>query len=382
MATGGWPAAGVPVLVFQHGLNASRAQVAAVANDQYRAGSPPSGSTRSVTATAPAFTKDERQRVHAGPDGLADGDAVRGFDHSSTSRASRPRGSASSTRAVRDNFRQAVVDLTVFARLLAHGDLSASPRPIRTSPAWKLDTSRLVYTGESFGSILGIGALLSPTSARPPFSVGGGGIFLNMMARSPIFARLVTPFVQAAFDDARRLRSGGVAARRAALARAPAGGDHARRSARVRAAVRGAPEAPVLLQARADEAIPNESESCSRPRRAPRSSSFRSAARRRASRRCPRRVRRGPSRRPFVQLARAAQHDVHVVRGRATHGPETVLLVRLPAPQSRQPSSSRIGSPSSSHRPIGRSPAHRTLGAWTGRAGAAPPRSRPDVKCP
>lgn len=337
---GGWPAAGVPVLVFQHGLNASRAQVAAVANDYARAGFATIGIDALGHGDRSAFAKDERHNFTGaqGPDGLADGDAfgasITLFDFQGESSAGI---GVFDPRAVRDNFRQAVVDLTVFARLLAHGDLSAIAASDPTDLAGlKLDTSRLVYTGESFGSILGIGALaVSPDLGAAALSVGGGGIFLNMMARSPIFARLVTPFVQAAFDTTLDVSD--------PVALPP---DAQRSLALLQAAIMpGDPLAfapllearqkrLLLLQARADEAIPNESGELlatatgatfvELPERSapPRFSALPAV-------RAPWAV----STPAFVQLSPALHTMFTSFEDVRRTDPETVPLVRLPAPQ-------------------------------------------------
>lgn len=260
----GWPAAGVPVLVFQHGLNASRAQVAAVANTYARAGFATIGIDALGHGDRGVRAKDERHDFTGAPtpDGLADGDP---FGASATlfdfeGDASQGVG-AFDPRVVRDNFRQAIVDLTVLVRLLTQGDLSALAASDPTELAGlRLDPSKLVYTGESFGSILGMGALaVAPDLGAAALSVGGGGIFLEVLARSPIFARLVTPFVQAAFDTTLDVSD--------PVALPP----EAQRSlSLLQAAIMpgdplaAAPLVPergkrlLLLQARADEAIPNE----------------------------------------------------------------------------------------------------------------------------
>lgn len=243
-----WPATGVPILVFQHGLNASRAQVAAVANDYARAGFATIGIDALGHGDRALYAKDVTHNFTGapGPDGLADGDAF------SASATLFDFAGGFDARVVRDNFRQAVVDLTVLVRLLAHGDLSA------IAP---FDTSKLAYTGESFGSILGLGALaMSPDLQTAALSVGGGGIFLDMLARSPIFAQLVSPFVQAAFDTTLDV-SNPVAlppdAQRslALLQTAIMPGDPLAFAPLIRAQNKRL----LLLQARADEAIPNES---------------------------------------------------------------------------------------------------------------------------
>jgi len=196
---GGWPASGVPVMIFQHGLNAGRAQVATVANDYARAGYATIGIDALGHGERAMHVKDERHEFTGapGPDGLADneifGAAITVFDLDGD--ASQGIGPFDG-RVVRDNFRQAVVDLTVLVRLLRTAGIGGA-----IDDGLVLDTSKLVYTSESFGSILGAGALaITEGLDAAVLSVGGGGIFLTTLPRSPLFTGFVTPLLRVAFD--------------------------------------------------------------------------------------------------------------------------------------------------------------------------------------
>src|SRR5205085_10088773 len=85
-------------------------------------------------------------------------------------------------RYVRDNWRQAIVDLVVFGRFLRFGDHSAIAAALTaadpTLDGLAFDTEHVVYTSESFGSVIGAsGVAMSDDFAGAVLSVGGGGIF-------------------------------------------------------------------------------------------------------------------------------------------------------------------------------------------------------------
>lgn len=199
----GAPAA-VPVLVFQHGLNAGRSQVMTCANDYARAGYATIGIDALWHGDRAPNKKD---LVHAftgkeGPDGLADADdfgaSVNLFDFG----GDEAQGIGPfDGRYVRDNFRQAIIDVTELARLLRSGDLSGVAAADPAFSGLTFDTERIVYTSESFGSVLGASVVaVSPDLAGAVLSVGGGGVFLPMYASSPTFVGILSPFLRTNFD--------------------------------------------------------------------------------------------------------------------------------------------------------------------------------------
>lgn len=203
------PGAQVPVMIFQHGLNASRMQVAAVANDYARAGYATIGVDALWHGDRRPNHKDELHEFGAAPgaDGLADNDnlgaSILFFDFNGDPSVNVH---ALDGRVVRDNFRQAVLDLTELARFLKEADFAPMMSTIKAAdPTFsadiRLDASRLVYSSESFGSILG--AMTIATDPRLPaaiLAVGGAGIFVPIFANSPYFNRLATLFLKPAFD--------------------------------------------------------------------------------------------------------------------------------------------------------------------------------------
>jgi hypothetical protein len=254
----------VPVLVFQHGLNASRAQVAAVANDYARAGYATIGVDAIFHGERAPRRKD---LVHnfggsPGPDGLADPDdfgaslSIFNFDGDPAQGILPFDG-----RYVRDALRQAIVDLTELARFVSAGDLAAVREADPGLAELWLDASTLVYTSESFGSLIGASALaVAPELQGGVLSVGGAGIFLAAYPSSPLFNPLITPFLRATFDATLDVSELDVlpaeAQRSLSLVQAAiAPGDPVSFAPKLRERGKHA----LFLQARSDELIPNQS---------------------------------------------------------------------------------------------------------------------------
>jgi hypothetical protein len=81
------------------------------------------------------------------------------------------------------------------------GDLGALPQFDPRLSALSLDGSKLVYTSESFGSILGAIVLaVDPELEAAVLDVGGGGLLIDLVANSAVFAQALQPFVSGAFD--------------------------------------------------------------------------------------------------------------------------------------------------------------------------------------
>lgn len=201
------PAAGwgtVPVLVFQHGLNANRLQVLTCADDYARAGFATIGIDALWHGERAANPKDLVNNItrSAPPDGLADPDdfgaSISLFDFDGDD----ARGIAPfDSRYVRDNWRQAIVDIVMFGRFLGHGDHAAIAAADPELAGLAFDRDHVVYTSESFGSVIGAsGIAMSDDFAGAVLSVGGGGIFLPIFPSSPTFTGVLTPFIKTSFD--------------------------------------------------------------------------------------------------------------------------------------------------------------------------------------
>jgi hypothetical protein len=260
------PAAGwgqVPVLIFQHGLNAGRSQVATVANDYARAGYATIGIDALWHANRGKVVKDVTHNFGGAPgaDGLADADdfgasvSMFGFD-GDPARGIGPLDG----RYVRDNFRQAFVDVAELVRFLQKGDLAPIAASDPLLAGLVLDASQVVYTSESFGSIVGAGGLAIATGLRGAvLSVGGGGVFLSTLPSSPLFTGLVVPLLRTTFDPALDVSDPAVlpgeAQRSLSLLQAGfAPGDPLSYAPKL--AAQG--KSMLLLEARSDELIPNQ----------------------------------------------------------------------------------------------------------------------------
>lgn len=253
----------VPVIIFQHGLNAGRTQVVTCANDYARAGYATIGIDALWHGSRAKIVKDT---VHnftgaAGPDGLADNDdfgaSIQIFDFDGD--PARGIGSLDG-RYVRDNFRQAIVDLAELARFVQTGDLAPIASAHPSFAGLGLDGSNLVYTSESFGSVIGAGGVALANVKGGVLSVGGGGVFLSVLPSSPQFNGLVTPLLRTTFDPALDISDPaalpGAAQRSLSLLQAAfAPGDPLSFAPSIGAQNKNL----LLLQARSDELIPNQS---------------------------------------------------------------------------------------------------------------------------
>src|SRR5262249_53412914 len=137
-----------PVLIFEHGINADRSQLLTVANDYARRGYATLGIDELWHGSRAPGAVDMVNNIPGDPfpDGIGDrGNAISYFFDFNGDSSS---GILSiDSRYVRDNFKQAAVDLMQLVRLVLHGDVSA----LRSAASGlTFDASKLVYTSESF----------------------------------------------------------------------------------------------------------------------------------------------------------------------------------------------------------------------------------------
>jgi hypothetical protein len=203
--------ASVPVVIFQHGIDNDRSAVLEVANDYAAHGYATLGidelwhGSRYPGAVDNVFNLSGA----AGSDGIGDpvsqgpvrfffdffGDAMRGIQ-------------PVDPRYIRDNFRQATIDLMQEVRLARAGDWHEVAQADARLNGLTIDGSHLVYTGESFGSILGAALLaVDPKLDAAVLDVAGGGIILQLATNSPAFSPLLGPFASTIFDDGVSLQS-------------------------------------------------------------------------------------------------------------------------------------------------------------------------------
>jgi hypothetical protein len=189
------PAAGYPVVVFQHGLGGTRNDLFAVANTFCKAGwiaAAVDSITFGARAPEPAFQKDATSQfkgapgaTYEGPDGLADPDPQLGYNGSTDLF-----GTLLDLGALRDQFREAEIDTAQLVQVLrSNPDLS----PLATTgPAPKIDPQRIAYVGNSLGAIEGtVAAALEPHVPVWALNVDGGGIILEITVHAPIVSNLL-----------------------------------------------------------------------------------------------------------------------------------------------------------------------------------------------
>lgn len=170
------PAAGWPVIIFQHGITRSRLDMLALADTMADAGFavvaidlPLHGITDPTNPLKadlnPIFSKDKERTFNldlrnnstsaAGPDGNIDSSGSYFIN-------------LTSLRTSRDNVRQGISDILVLRQSLA-GIQSATPIP--------LNTDKVSFVGISLGAIVGTGYLSQEVANTPAtLAVPGGGI--------------------------------------------------------------------------------------------------------------------------------------------------------------------------------------------------------------
>lgn len=178
------PAAGWPVVIYQHGITRNRSDALAIAATFASQGYaviaidlPLHGITDRANPfnirNTPFFAAGARERTFdvdlvnnttgaAGPDGNVDGSGTHSIN-------------LSSLLTSRDNLRQGIADLSVLAVSIPRMDFTADTVP-------DFDSARIAFVGQSLGSIVGTGFLAIEGIAQSPITrlgvlnVPGGGI--------------------------------------------------------------------------------------------------------------------------------------------------------------------------------------------------------------
>jgi dienelactone hydrolase len=200
---------GVPVVIFQHGIDNDRSAVLEVANDYAARGYATLGIDELWHGSRYPGAVDKVFNLSGAPgsDGIGDpvaAGAVRWFFDFSGDQARNIQ--PVDPRYIRDNFRQATIDLMQEVRLARAGDWHEVAQADAQLNGLTIDGSHLVYTGESFGSILGAAVLaVDPQLDAAMLDVAGGGMILNLATNSPSFAPLLGPFASTIFDDGTNL---------------------------------------------------------------------------------------------------------------------------------------------------------------------------------
>jgi dienelactone hydrolase len=215
---GTMPSAGWPVVIFQHGLGGTRADLMQVANPLCQKGWMVVG-IDSITfgARAPEKTYQVDKvnnfggpgSTYTGPDGLADGVG----NPPTTNGSSDLFGGLIDIGAIRDQLRQASLDTAQLVKVLRSSPDLSGLALNGAVPA--IDPGRVAYLGQSLGAIEGAtAAAIEPHVQDWVLNVAGGGLILELASHSPTVSTSLSQaagfnfaFVQSSFDPGHPLIS-------------------------------------------------------------------------------------------------------------------------------------------------------------------------------
>ena len=187
------PASGYPVVINGHGLSNNRGSMMAVANELARAGFAMIG-IDDVLHGARAGIPDAKNNYkgpYTGPDGIPDEYplAVSFF------------AGFADFVAVRDNFRQTVLDQTSLVRLVQSGKLDLSPLAEAAGGATPaLDGGRIAWSGGSLGGIMGaMTVAVEPEIRAAALQVPGASFVQLITTSSAKVSPLVTTIATGTF---------------------------------------------------------------------------------------------------------------------------------------------------------------------------------------
>ena len=187
--------AGLPVAIFQHGIDGDRSTMLLVADDYTARGYAVLGIDAPFHGSRQPGAVDLVNNIGGAkiPDGIGDpGFPVTTFFdfYGDTSLGI----AAVDPRVMRDNLRQATVDLMQTVRLATSGDWSLVL-------GVALGTAAPIYTGASFGGILGAGLMaVDPMVQGGVLASAGGGLFVDMFGNSPTLSGLVSSLIGGSYD--------------------------------------------------------------------------------------------------------------------------------------------------------------------------------------
>lgn len=187
------PAAGYPVVIHGHGLSNDRGSMLSNANELARAGFVVIGIDDVLHGTRAAVPDLENRfpGTYRGPDGIPD---TLPFAVSFL-------GGFNDFLAMRDNFRQTIVDQMSLVRLIQNPSLDLAPLGAALGgSAPKLDGAHIAWSGGSLGGIVGsMTASVEPEIRAAAFQVPGAGFIPFIVTGSAKLAGLVESVSQTTF---------------------------------------------------------------------------------------------------------------------------------------------------------------------------------------
>ncbi|HEX5063759.1 MAG TPA: hypothetical protein VFV99_30480 [Kofleriaceae bacterium] len=201
------PPGGYPIVIYGHGLGASRDQLlsfaepltsrgyAIVGIDMAGHGSrfDPTDQLANMANQLTAFSGDAGTR-----DGFGDTTGlVTQFDFFE---------GFLGVSAVRDSIRQSALDLGRVAQMIRRTDLDLSALAGPGSANPKLDTRHIAYLGESFGTVVGsVFSAIEPNIDLYVLDVPGGGILDHILTSSPEIAATAVPLIDSILGPRQRV---------------------------------------------------------------------------------------------------------------------------------------------------------------------------------
>lgn len=187
------PASGYPVIINGHGLSNNRGSVLGIANELCRAGFAVIGidDVEHGARAGIADLKNNHGGPYEGPDGIPDDLPLAvGFF-----------AGFSDFVAVRDNFRQTILDQASLVRLIQNPNLDLAPLAEATggfTPT--LDGERIYWSGGSLGGIIGtMTTAVEPDIRAAALQVPGASFIQLITTASPTLSDLVTVLVGGSF---------------------------------------------------------------------------------------------------------------------------------------------------------------------------------------
>jgi alpha-beta hydrolase superfamily lysophospholipase len=191
------PAGGYPVIVYGHGLGASRDQLLSFAEPLTSQGYALVG----IDMAGHGSRYDSADRVSNMANQLAEfSGRIGGADGFGDSTGPQTQfeffEAFQNVAAVRDSIRQSALDISRLVQLVRRPDLELS-----ALGTVKLDARRVVYMAESFGTVVGtLLAAIEPDVDLYVLDVPGGGILDLILPSSPEIAQLAVPLIETIYN--------------------------------------------------------------------------------------------------------------------------------------------------------------------------------------